>query len=176
MPSRPREFHPEPLTDPDLILSHHPARAIDRRLPPSVGCQALPVASWPDPTSMTRPLRSSPITGPSSLLRVGPPLCPASLLSPSQISCLGFSLQTTGRRPKPLHWPAVPSGRQVLPFHPRAQITLAPPSMPDTHLASQQAPARLLPGQRLDPGSECHQYAFDTSSVVSLSLAFVIHT
>ena len=28
-PSRPREFHPEPLTDPDLILSHHPARAID---------------------------------------------------------------------------------------------------------------------------------------------------
>ena len=29
MPSRPREFHPERLTDPDLILSHHPARAID---------------------------------------------------------------------------------------------------------------------------------------------------
>ena len=34
-PSRPREFHPEPLTDPDLILSHHPAPAIARRLPPS---------------------------------------------------------------------------------------------------------------------------------------------
>jgi hypothetical protein len=29
LPSRPGEFHPEPLTDPDLILSHHPARAID---------------------------------------------------------------------------------------------------------------------------------------------------
>ncbi len=29
MPSMPGEFHPEPLTDPDLILSHHPARAID---------------------------------------------------------------------------------------------------------------------------------------------------
>src|ERR1700722_15452420 len=29
LPSRPREFPPEPLTDPDLILSHHPARAID---------------------------------------------------------------------------------------------------------------------------------------------------
>jgi len=28
LPSRPREFHPEPLTDPDLILSHHPARVI----------------------------------------------------------------------------------------------------------------------------------------------------
>jgi hypothetical protein len=50
------------------------------------------------PARTTLPLRSSPITGPSSLLQVGPPLCPASLLSPSQISCLGFSLQTTGRR------------------------------------------------------------------------------
>ena len=26
-PSRPREFRPEPLTDPDLSLSTHPARA-----------------------------------------------------------------------------------------------------------------------------------------------------
>jgi hypothetical protein len=29
LPSRPGELHPEPLTDPDLILSHHPARAIE---------------------------------------------------------------------------------------------------------------------------------------------------
>src|SRR5881394_143756 len=56
MPSRPREFHPEPLTDPDLNLSIHPARAIDRRLPPSVELRAPPVASWPDSSSMTRPL------------------------------------------------------------------------------------------------------------------------
>src|SRR5665213_2201410 len=35
MPSRPEEFRLEPLTDPDLILSHHPARVIARRLPPS---------------------------------------------------------------------------------------------------------------------------------------------
>ena len=118
------------------------------------------------PARTTLPLRSSPITGPSPLLRDGPPLCPASLLSPSQICCLGFSLQTTGRRPEPLHWPAVPSGRQVPEFRTRARITLAPPSMPDTHLASQQAPARLVPGQRLDPGFGCRRYAFDTSSVV----------
>ena len=26
-PSRPGEFRPESLTDPDMILSHHPARA-----------------------------------------------------------------------------------------------------------------------------------------------------
>ena len=35
LPSRPGEFHPEPLTEPDVILSHHPAHAIARRLPPS---------------------------------------------------------------------------------------------------------------------------------------------
>ena len=29
LPSRPGEFHPEPLTDLDRILSHHPAHAID---------------------------------------------------------------------------------------------------------------------------------------------------
>ena len=42
LPSRPGEFHPEPLTDPDLILSHHPARAIARRLPPSTERRAPP--------------------------------------------------------------------------------------------------------------------------------------
>ena len=35
MPSRPGEFHPEPLTEPDLTLSRQPARATARRLPPS---------------------------------------------------------------------------------------------------------------------------------------------
>src|SRR5580698_2537468 len=35
-PSRPGEFRPEPLTDPDLSLSTHPARATHRKLPPSV--------------------------------------------------------------------------------------------------------------------------------------------
>ena len=29
VPSRPGEFHPEPLTDPDLTLSRHPARATE---------------------------------------------------------------------------------------------------------------------------------------------------
>ena len=64
LPSRPREFRPEPLTEPDLILSHHPARAIARRLPPSA---ELSGSSWFDPvgprsTAMTYPLRSTGIT------------------------------------------------------------------------------------------------------------------
>jgi hypothetical protein len=45
-PSRPGEFHPEPLTEPDRTLSRHPARATGRRLPPSVenlGFLLLPV-------------------------------------------------------------------------------------------------------------------------------------
>src|SRR5215831_8266324 len=57
-PSRPGEFHPESLTDPDVILSHHPARATKRRLPPSVDYRVPPVAGCPDPTLVTRPLRS----------------------------------------------------------------------------------------------------------------------
>jgi hypothetical protein len=36
LPIRPGEFHPEPLTEPDLTLSRHPARATARRLPPSI--------------------------------------------------------------------------------------------------------------------------------------------
>ena len=47
LPSRPGEFHPEPLTEPDLNLSIHPARAIARRLPPSIDHRVPPVAGWP---------------------------------------------------------------------------------------------------------------------------------
>jgi hypothetical protein len=35
-PSSPRESHPEALTDTDVRLSPHPARATHRRLPPSI--------------------------------------------------------------------------------------------------------------------------------------------
>src|SRR5712692_5836669 len=63
-PSRPGEFHPEPLTDPDVILSHHPARVIARRLPPSAepsgSSRYDPVG--PSSTAMTHPLRSTGIT------------------------------------------------------------------------------------------------------------------
>ena len=64
LPSRPREFHPESLTDPDVNLSIHPARAIARRLPPSAEIAGSsrfdPVG--PRSTAMTHPLRSTGIT------------------------------------------------------------------------------------------------------------------
>src|SRR5262249_59487942 len=47
----------EPLTDPDVILSHHPARATARRLPPSAHSGSSrfdPVG--PSSTAMTCPL------------------------------------------------------------------------------------------------------------------------
>src|SRR5271168_5646145 len=86
VPSRPGEFHPEPLTDPDLILSRHPARVIARRLPPSAESSG---SSWFDPvdpisTAMTCPLRSTGITPASPLLRGSPPLSGASVLSASR--------------------------------------------------------------------------------------------
>jgi hypothetical protein len=39
-----RGISPRALTDPDVILSHHPARATARRLPPSIDCRVPPVA------------------------------------------------------------------------------------------------------------------------------------
>src|SRR5262250_1660295 len=64
MPSRPEEFHPEPLTDPDVILSHHPARVTARRLPPSAersGSSRFDSVG-PSSTAMTCPLCSTGIT------------------------------------------------------------------------------------------------------------------
>jgi hypothetical protein len=90
VPSRPGEFHPESLTEPDLILSHHPARAIARRLPPSAessgSSRILP--SWPmlngdDPPPLLRGHYPA-----SSLLRGSPPLSGASVLSASRLEPL----------------------------------------------------------------------------------------
>ena len=64
MPSRPGEFHPEPLTDPDLTLSRHPARAIARKLPPSIEHSGSSRDDPVDPgsTAMACSLRSTGIT------------------------------------------------------------------------------------------------------------------
>ena len=89
LPSRPGEFHPEPLTDPDLTLSRHPARATARRLPPSVeNSELLLLPVDPLPTSVTCLLRSTGITPASLLLRSSPPLAGASVLSASRFEPL----------------------------------------------------------------------------------------
>src|SRR5215471_6878220 len=99
MPSRPREFHPEPLTDPDVILSHHPARAIARRPPPSaeiagssrfdpVGPRSTtmthPFAPWALPHFVATTRQSAP------LRRIGT----FSLTVGAACACMGFLLSS----------------------------------------------------------------------------------
>ena len=94
--SRPGESHPEALTEPCLNLSAHTAppmqplptgtrRCPNHRNPPVAGCSVVP-------DRIGHSLRSSPITGPSSLLRSDPPLCSASVLSRLWVLHLRFSL------------------------------------------------------------------------------------
>jgi hypothetical protein len=59
MPSRPGEFHPEPLTEPDLTLRLVPPRE-GCRLPLNIGFLPLPVD--PRQMAMTRSLRSTALT------------------------------------------------------------------------------------------------------------------
>lgn len=69
-----------------------------------------------DPTVLTRPLCSSSITEPSSLLRVGPPQILASVLSPCSFGRFSFSLGIQGLVPAvpreslhPIHAPCTPA-------------------------------------------------------------------
>ena len=125
--------------------------------------------TWP-----AQPLRSSPITGPSSLLRAGPPLCLASVLSPSGLGHPGFSLSTT-------RVPTAPSAtgrsyreRQILLFHARACNELTPPlhrTPPGPRAGSSLAPdtpsgAPLSRGRTSCPGFDVIVYILDASAVV----------
>ena len=97
--SSPGEFHPQALPEPDVNLSIHPALIVQpslkrlrptHRLLPSLVDQSIRL------NNVTPSLHLHYET--SSLLRVTPPLCPASVLSPSWVLHLGFSLTigTTG--------------------------------------------------------------------------------
>ena len=112
-------------------------------------------------TRTTRPLRSSPITGPSPLLRGGPSPCRASVLSPSQFQLLGVLPSAAG-----VNTPAgaiTARGSHVSCQRPdRARAT----SVPGNRQGSKQVSPWLFPGQQLDPGYDCRRYAYDTSAVV----------
>jgi hypothetical protein len=77
---------PEPLTDPDLSLSTHPARATHRKLPPSVEISRfllLPVDQI-DPNAGDLPPSLHGHYSVSSVLRGSPSLTDASVLSASR--------------------------------------------------------------------------------------------
>jgi hypothetical protein len=73
-------------------------------------------------TRTTRPLRSTPITRASPLLRGDPPPCPASVRSPLQFQLLGVLPSADRFNTRP-----IPSRRGVPTFHTGAQAELAPP-------------------------------------------------
>jgi hypothetical protein len=88
-PSRPGEFHPEPLTEPDVNLSIHTARATHRRLPPSAETNRVHPAQAVDPsispTRVTCSLRSTGITPLHRYYEAVRPCWDASVLSASRV-------------------------------------------------------------------------------------------
>ena len=137
MPSRPGEFHPEPLTDPDLNLSIHPARITARRLPPSAepsgSSRFDPVG--PCSTAMTCPLCSTGITPLHHYYGAVRPSPAHRYFRPHGWSRLCLSLSIAG---------------QVLTFHTRARLSFAPPTcrMP---LGQSQCIPQADPGRRVNP-------------------------
>jgi len=119
-----------------LGFEHHPLIDFERLV-----CrmhQDHPVSScFASCDRLTRPLCSSPITGPSSLLRVGPPQCSASVLSPRGFSRLCFSLATgaTGSRSS---------------VQPPASVSR--PLYAGRHPLSHQASSGFIPGELHAPG------------------------
>jgi hypothetical protein len=155
--SRPAEFHHQPLAEPSVRLSPHsaPIRQTCRSYGLSVArieVLLFPVASVmrpPDPTPSLQPHYE-----PSSLLRVGPPQCSASVRSPRGFGRLGFSLniRATG---------SCSSAQQ--------------PASASRHLyagrrpLSHQAPCGLVPGGLYAPGFDDTYLLNDASSKGSLS-------
>ena len=101
---------------------------------------------------MIQPLRSISITETSTLIRVGPPLCPASVLSLSWVLHLSFSLiiGTTGSH--------VPH---------KSLIQVRATFMPDAAQAVNRFPPDLS-WSSASPQFRRHLFVFDTSSVVRL--------
>jgi hypothetical protein len=112
-------------------------------------------------TRTTRPLRSSPITGPSPLLRGGPSPCRASVLSPSQFQLLGVLPSAAGVNTPAGAITARGSHVSCQRLN-RARATF----VPGNRQGSKQVSPWLFPGQQLDPGYDCRRYAYDTSAVV----------
>jgi hypothetical protein len=155
--SRPAEFHHRPLAEPSVRLSPHsaPIRQTCRSSGLSVArieVLLFPVASVmrpPDPSPSLQPHYE-----PSSLLRVGPPQCSASVRSPRGCGHLGFSLniRATG---------SCSSAQQP--------ASASRPLYAGRHPLRHQAPRGLVPGGLYAPGFDDTYLLNDASSKGSLS-------
>src|SRR5271165_6506499 len=114
---------------------------------------------------MTAPRRSSPITEPSALIRDGPSLCPAPVLSSSQFLLLGVLPCTTRRRPEQRHWPGRPVGATGSHVPCKSLSQARATSTPDAIWAVNRLPPDSSRDSKAFPVSTSPQ-SFDTSSVV----------
>ena len=98
-PSRPGEFHPEPLSDPDVNLSIHPARVtlegchLPLKSASSSGCPLTLSIS----TRVTCPLRSTGITPFHRYYRAVRPLPAHRYFRPHGASACAFSFSITDK-------------------------------------------------------------------------------
>src|SRR5467141_1528606 len=155
--SRPAESHHRPLAEPSVRLSPHsaPIRQTGRPYGPSVTrieVLLFPVASGMRPPDPTPSLQLH--YEPSSLVRVGPPQCSASVRSPRGFGRLGFSLRirATG---------SCSSAQQPA----SASRPLYAGRRPHSH----QAPRGPFPGGLYAPGFDDTCFLNDASSKGSLS-------
>ena len=121
-------------------------------------------------------LRSDPITGPSPLLRAGPPLCPHRYSRTRSVRCLWFSLS----RPKTL---AVSIGATGSPVPcqrlRRAHATYTPGTAGATYSSSPtEGPPRraFVPGPPTDPSFDAIVVSFRCVSSGSHMFVFSSHT
>ncbi len=155
LPSRPGDFHPEPLTDPDVILSHHPAlcHRTRRRFPLKIGFLPLPV----DPTKWRRPLLLMNIRPRSSLTttKQSAPSRRVGTFGLAVGAACTFSLGIAG---------------QVLTFRTRAWLNFAPSTcrMP---LGQYQGISRARPGGWVNPRFRHRLIRFRHFTDGSLALA-----
>ena len=117
-PSRPGEFHPEPLTDPCLTVSGHTARATRGRPAPSAETIGFFLSTHIDPDSVTHSLRSTRITPFHRYYGVVRPCSAHRYCRPRGASAWAFSLSITD---------------QVLKFRTKARMRVTPPVHRTSH-------------------------------------------
>ena len=103
---------------------------------------------------MSRPLRSTPITGASPLLRAGPPACPHRYSTPHSFCCSTRSLSPLVALPG--HW----SPYRYTPSHVPCSSRRSGSRRLHTghHLASKRVSARFIPRIYTDPGFDVVSY------------------
>jgi hypothetical protein len=149
--SRRGESHPPALAEPDVTVSRHPAPIVQ----PSSASARSSGSSHPrwltaKRARTTRPLRSTRITGLRSYHGTVRPCAPHRYSAPCSSRCLGVSLATLGGTNGPAGRPPRRGDR-----FPRSAQEPRPRSRhlhAGHRLASQQAPARLIPGPQTVPG------------------------